>query len=150
MPTTLLIKYKFMKRLLTTLLILFIALQSCKKNNQSPVKLVGTWTWVATYQDAPLSSTNPLTPLNSGVKKYLYFTIKNWSFNQDSVTVGGGNYGTSVVTNAMGQKVNAIHFYNANVGTDSTTYYSINKDTLTFSLDFNGTIGSGSTLYVRQ
>ncbi len=140
-----------MKQILIAFFVVVLFTQSCKKKDAEPDSLIGSWSWVATYIDAPLGTNNPQTPLNTDTTQKLYFNIKYWTFVKDSLnTVSGGNYNTGYVKNLDGRKINSIHYFNSINLTDSTAYYSINKDTLTFSNDFGGTVGSGYTIYTRN
>ena len=140
-----------MKQLLISLLVVAVLIQGCKKKDSEPDSLIGTWAWGATYIDAPLGPNNPQTPANTATKQKLNFNIKYWTFVKDSLnTVSGGNYNIGFFKNIDGRKINSIHYFNSINLTDSTTYYSINKDTLTFSNVYGGTVGSGYTIYIRN
>ena len=137
-------------KLLITIFIVLTTLLACKKNDSNPDSLIGSWRWVATYNDTATGALNPLTPANSGHTQALIYNIKSWTYFYDSVIVAGGTYGLNVTSTNTGKKVNAIHYYNTRVGSDSISYYTIEKDTLTFSNTFIGAVGASSTKYVRQ
>lgn len=130
--------------LLATLAILF----SCKKSNNSAPALTGIWYWNATYNDGAPGPKNPLTPVNSGIIQKLSFTNKDWNLTQNGVIVSKGSYSTFAPGIFLGN-ITEIRYTLAN-NTDSITYYTISSDSLIFSHDYSGTVGSGATFYTRQ
>ncbi len=138
-----------MKQLAGLCLCAVMTVFSCKKSNITPPDLTGTWNWNSTYSDSALGPTNPQTPANSGITKSLSFKNGDWSFTQNGVTVLEGGYSTSVLNSTYGKPANRIQYVRKNQ-TDSVTYYSISGDSLIFSYDLSGTVGSGVTFYIRQ
>jgi hypothetical protein len=135
---------------LSILFFSFATIQSCKKDTMKPADITGNWDWIETSTDAAPGPLNPLTPLNSGVTQSLNFSANSWTLTKNNLPISTGTYRTTIATNTSGQSINSIHFYRTNNSTDSVTYYSINKDALTFSYDYSGTVGSGATNYVRK
>jgi hypothetical protein len=135
------------------LTILFLAItvfMSCKKSNISPPILAGNWNWISTYNDGAPGPLNPLTPINSGIIQSLTFTNTSWILKQNNIIVSSGTYTTSIAKNLSGENINRIGYYKTNSPTDSITYYSITRDTLIFSYDFSGSVGSGVSAYIKN
>jgi hypothetical protein len=122
----------------------------CKKSKISPPILTGKWNWVSTFNDGAPGPLNPLTPINSGMNKSLTFTNIDWDLKINNLIVESGTYTTSIEKNIFGGNINRIGFYKTNSPTDSITYYSISGDTLIFSYDFSGTVGSGASIYIKN
>ncbi len=134
-----------------TMLFLAIVISiSCKKSNMSAPSVVGDWNWISTFNDGAPGPLNPLTPINSGISQSLTFTNTGWVLKINNMIVNSGVYTTSIAENLGGQSINRIGYFKANSATDSITYYSITNDTLTFSYDFSGSVGSGSSTYIRN
>jgi hypothetical protein len=149
LPFDCLIKKHPMNRLKGILLCTLVILFSCNKSNLSAPALTGTWNWNATYNDGAPGPKNPLTPANSGIVQRLNFTGHEWTLSQNSVIISQGTYSTTVTKNNSGKNINQIRYSRMNQ-TDSITYYTLNSKTLSFSYDLSGTVGSGSTLYIKQ
>ena len=135
------------------LTILFFAITAsinCKKSNISPPILAGNWNWVLTFNDGAPGPLNPLTPINSGMIQSLTFTNTSWVLKINSLIVESGTYSTSIAKNLLGESINRIDYHKTNNPTDSITYYSITKDSLIFSYDFSGSVGSGSSTYIKE
>lgn len=140
-----------MKQLLTMSLIAFIFFQSCKKDKISSSNLTGSWTWTWTSTDAAPGPLNPLTPQNSGITQSLNFNENNWVLTKNNLVVSSGTFTTSTEKNiTTGQNISCIHYFKKNNPTDSLKYYLVSKDTLFFSNDLIGIIGSGSNLYIKK
>jgi len=139
-----------MKKKLTILFLAITVFISCKKSNISPPLLVGNWNWISTYNDGAPGPLNPLTPINSGVIQSLTFTNTSWVLKQNNIIVSSGTYTTSIAKNLSGESINRIGYYKTNSPTDSITYYSITRDTLIFSYDFSGSVGSGVSAYIKN
>ncbi len=130
---------------------------SCTKSNSPilPVSIVGKWKWVSTYHDYPLSATNPSTPGNSGIEEYVIFnTNATWKKIQNNVTVDSGTCATGhgfyqPLPTATKYVYDSVKYYNSLQGA-TWDYYSISKDTLTFSGGFAGLYGSDSKTFVKQ
>jgi hypothetical protein len=138
-----------MKLILIPLFCIILISASCKKTGLLPPDIRGGWAWVSTYNDGAPGPLNPLTPANSGMIQSISFTSSNWYFGKNSIEVSSGTYTTSLVVNDQGKTINRINFHHLNSLTDSITYYSISRDTLTFSYDYSGSVGSGVTVYIR-
>jgi hypothetical protein len=139
-----------MKKKLTILFLAITVFISCKKSNISPPLLVGNWNWISTYNDGAPGPLNPLTPINSGVIQSLTFTNTSWVLKQNNIIVSSGTYTTSIAKNLSGESINRIGYYKTNSPTDSITYYSITRDTLIFSYDFSGSVGSSVSAYIKN
>lgn len=141
-----------MKSLFLALLgsVALLLMVSCKKEASSFLAdeaIIGQWGWSVQYTGSPLYT---LTPQNTGINETLvFYEDRNWIIVQNSVIVKSGTYKTSRVTKSNGEQVNAIHYNNSNLDTDSTTYYKIYNDSLIFSNDFGGTVGSGARIYIK-
>jgi hypothetical protein len=142
-------KENFMKKILLVLILVITFSPGCKKTNVLPQSILGGWSWVSTSNDGAPGPLNPLTPLNSGFTQSISFTDTNWFFGKNSVIISSGTYTTSIAKNTLGENINQIHFYHLNSQTDSITYYKISKDSMIFSYDFSGTVGSGASVYIR-
>ena len=146
---------KFMRKLLATLIITSLFAISCRKDTHSyrDYNIIGAWKWTAKYIDAPLSATNPQTPQNTGIDETMTFGSDNrWSVVRNGNTVSNGKYKTFITTNTRGERVNALDFQSEMIGAGAPSYYyyRISNDTLMFSTDLMGTVGSGSSFYSRQ
>jgi hypothetical protein len=130
--------------LVTTVLI------SCRKSNISPPILAGNWNWISTINDGAPGPLNPLTPVNSGETQFLTFTNTSWVLKINNLIIDSGTYTTSIAKNLSGESINRIVYNNINSPTDSITYYSITGDSLVFSYDFSGSVGSGASTYIRK
>jgi hypothetical protein len=133
--------------------ILFLAITvsiSCKKTDISPPVLTGNWNWISTINDGAPGPLNPLTPINSGTTRSLTFANTGWFLKVNNLVVDSGSYTTSIAKNLSGESINRISYDNTNSQTDSITYYSIIKDSLIFSYDFSGSVGSGATVYIKN
>jgi|SRR5580704_11754972 hypothetical protein len=139
-----------MKKKLTILFLAITVFMSCKKSNISPPILAGNWNWISTYNDGAPGPLNPLTPINSGIIQSLTFTNTSWILKQNNIIVSSGTYTTSIAKNLSGENINRIGYYKTNSPTDSITYYSITRDTLIFSYDFSGSVGSGVSAYIKN
>jgi hypothetical protein len=139
-----------MKKVLMILFLAITVFLSCKKSNISPPILVGNWNWISTFNDGAPGPLNPLTPINSGITQFLTFTNATWVLTKNNLVVSSGTYTTSIAQNPLGENINRIGYYKTNNPTDSITYYSIAKDTLIFSYDYNGTAGSGASVYIKN
>ena len=143
------LKWNLMRKKLTIFLAVILII-SCKKSNISPPVLVGNWNWISTFNDGAPGPLNPLTPINSGMTQSLTFTNTGWVLKINNLIVESGTYTTSIAKNLSGESINRIGYYKTNSPTDSITYYSITKDTLIFSYDFSGTVGSGASTYIKN
>jgi hypothetical protein len=135
------------------LILLFFAITAsinCKKSNISPPILVGNWNWELTFNDGAPGPLNPLTPINSGMTQSLTFTNTSWALKINNLMIESGTYTTSIAKNLLGESINRIDYHKTNSPADSITYYSITKDSLIFSYDFSGTVGSGSSTYIKE
>src|SRR5450432_249473 len=139
-----------MKKKLTILFLAITISISCKKSNISPPILVGNWNWISTFNDGAPGPLNPLTPINSGITQSLTFTNTSWVLKINNLIVETGTYTTSIAKNLLGESINRIGYYKTNSPTDSITYYSITRDTLIFSYDLSGTVGSGASAYIKN
>lgn len=121
---------------------------SCKKDS-SQSSLTGQWIWVIQYSNNPAYDS---TPQSTGIQEILMFDNKGiYSLSQNGIVTNTGTYKTTSVEAMSGQKVSAVHYTNTRIS-DSIAYYSLTgkSDTLIFSNDLIGTIGSGARYYSRQ
>lgn len=125
---TILLKYIFF--------VIIFSLVSCKKNSINPLPIAFHWKWIKTYNDAPLSSTNPITPLNSGIQELLIFNSDNtWSDIKNNNLIDSGTYiiGHGVFTNLSNVKFefDSIQYYrNGTQVLGGVDYYQVSNDTL--------------------
>ena|ERR1700759_1733401 len=140
----------FMNKKLTILFFAITASINCKKSNISPPDVAGNWNWRSTYNDGAPGPLNPLTPVNSGMTRSLTFTNTGWLLKINNLMVETGTYTTSIDKNLSGENINRINYHTTNNPADSITYYSITNDSLIFSYDFSGSVGSGSSIYVKE
>ena len=137
---------KYLKNLILFSLLIF---GSCKKDNTSTSgNIVGQWKWTIQYANNPTFNS---TPQSTGIQETLSFTSSHYTVTQNGAVTNAGTYRTSTATGTGGQSVLSILFTNQRI-TDSVTYYSFgnNSDSLFFSYDLIGTVGSGSRHYGRQ
>jgi len=140
---------KTIKSRLILVLCMAAFLPGCKKTGLLPPDIRGGWVWLSTSNDGAPGLLNPLTPSNSGMIQSLSLTDSDWYLSRNSVAVSSGTYTTSLAVNNQGNTINRINFHHANSQTDSISYYAISKDTLIFSYDYSGSVGSGATVYIR-
>ena len=122
-------------------------LLSCHKDHPQPA-ITGQWIWTVQYYDYPVFE----TPQNTGIQEKLSFNNDGtYSVTQNSSVVNSGTYTTGTATNSNGASVLSISYSNSRV-IDSTTYLELqnNNDSLFFSYDLIGTVGSGSRHYGRE
>jgi len=130
-----------------SILIVLISLESCQKASPSAPNISGNWNWFATYYDNILDSTNPRTPQNSNTTELVSFNGNNYTIKKGNQIVASGTYSTNVITNPFGELANCIHYKKGT--SDSITYYEISHDTLCFSNDLGGSVGSSPKWYIR-
>lgn len=127
---------------------LLVTCFSCKKDS-SQSNLVGQWDWIIQCAGNPAYNS---TPQSTGIQEVLSFNNDGiYSLTQNGVATNSGTYKLSTAKNTSGQDVSSIQYTNARV-TDSLAYYELtnNNDSLLFSYDLIGTVGSGSRLYGRE
>ena len=139
-----------MKINLTIFFLAITVIIGCKKSTVSPPVLIGNFNWISTFNDGAPGPLNPLTPINSGITKSLIFTSNTWLLKIKDLAVDSGFYTTSVSKNNLGKSINRIGYYKTNSQSDSVSYYTLTGDTLIFSYDLSGTVGSGSSAYVKR
>jgi hypothetical protein len=141
----------FMKYLKLGFIICFLAFQNCQKNNVSnSADLTGTWNWIFTHTDGAPGPLNPLTPLNSGITQSLTFANGKWRLDQNNTEVSSGSFKISHAISRSGKNIQSIHYFHTANPADSLTYYEIRHDTLVFSYDLSGSVGSIATFYSKQ
>lgn len=105
-----------MKQRMISVLIIFLL--ACKKEHiTKPGSVLGTWRWIYTYEDLPLSATNPLTPQNSGIEELIIFkTDHTWEkITNNTITdsgtfsIGRGSY--TPYTGSAIYQYDSIGFY---------------------------------------
>src|SRR5215210_3134188 len=139
---------KTMRYALITIFILSLTFIACKKDQTENSSLIGTWRWVKQY-----SGGGPVydqTPQSTGInEKVFYNSNKTWSLEQNGTKIKSGTFTTSIITNTRNEKINKIT-YHIN-GRDSIDYFEIiQNNTLRFSNDLTGSVGSGSRFYERE
>ena len=118
---------------------------SCKKDTVQKT-IVGQWTWTIQYANNPANNSTPQSSGNNEI--FLFNANGSYSLTQNNIAVNTGTYKISSATSTNGLKVSSALFTNQRV-TDSVAYYSLNNDSLFFSYDLIGTVGSGSRHYGR-
>jgi hypothetical protein len=147
---------------LSLLLLLFLFLSYCKKNNAIlPTPIIGTWNWFATYADYPLGPNNPMTPQNTGNQEILIFNSdKSWKKFLNNISTDSGIYttGHGAYTPYVGATTfvyDSIVYYKNGVSIGSDPYI-VSHDTLIFSPGSAGEFSSyslpnnGSKWLVKQ
>lgn len=137
-----------MKKIFLFSVFFSLLLYSCKKTSTQP-NIIGTWVWVVTSADNPVYNS---TPLSTGINETLTFTNNGtYSISQNGTITNSGTYKLTTVKGSNGQNVSGVSYSNNRV-TDSVNYYTLtnNNDSLIFSHDLIGTVGSGSKHYGRQ
>ena len=120
---------------------------SCHKDHPQPA-ITGHWIWTVQYYDYPVFD----TPQSTGIQEKLSFNADGtYSVSQNNSIVNSGTYATGTASNPNGTSVLSISYSNSRV-TDSTTYFELknNNDSLFFSHDLIGTVGSGARHYGRE
>ena len=136
-------------KLVTVLLICGLTLFTSCKNNVAQKKIVGEWIWTIQYSDNPAYNS---TPQSTGVRETLSFNRNgDYALTQNGIVTNTGTYRLSTAKSINGQNVSSIYYSNSRL-TDSVAYYLLqnNNDSLIFSHDLIGTVGSGSRHYGRQ
>ena len=134
-------------------LLLIIPLFGCKKDAINPAKdISGTWRWISTYWDLPLSDTNPLTPQNSGINEILVFKEDhNWYKTLNTIKTDSGTYsighGSILQGGAFLFVYDSIVYYRNGLPVDSFPNFDIYK-IRGDSLDFNPYYGSRFSSYM--
>ncbi len=141
-------KTPFMRQLLllTFLTMLYF---SCKKESTPKNNVTGQWIWTINYAGNPAYNS---TPQSTGVNEILTFNSNgNYAITQNGITANAGTYHLSNAKSLSGQNVPGIYYTNSRV-TDSVAYYTLqyNNDSLFFTYDLIGTVGSGARHYGRQ
>ena len=136
-------------KLVTVLLICGLTLFTSCKKNVAQKKIVGEWIWTIQYSDNPAYNS---TPQSTGVRETLSFNRNgDYALTQNGIVTNTGTYRLSTAKSINGQNVSSIYYSNSRL-TDSVAYYLLqnNNDSLIFSHDLIGTVGSGSRHYGRQ
>lgn len=111
--------------------------------------LTGQWVWTIQYTDNPAYNQ---TPQNTGIWETLSFDDRGtYSVTENDAVINTGTYRISDTKSMSGKNIPGVFYTNSRVS-DSVSYYSLvgNNDTLFFSNDLIGTVGSGARYYVRQ
>jgi hypothetical protein len=138
-----------MRKLILPLFLLSVALFSCKKNDTPQQTIAGQWLWTIQYANNPAYNS---TPQSTGINETIAFgTNGTFSLTRNNVIVNTGTYKTSTALSSSGEVIPTVLYTNSRV-TDSVAYYKLvnNSDSLIFSHDFIGTVGSGARYYGRQ
>lgn len=137
-----------MKKFVMAAICTILIFSSCKKEVNSTT-IAGKWIWTIQYSDNPAYNS---TPQSTGIQEIISFSTNGtYSLTQNSIVVNSGTYKTSSATSTGGDKVSSVLYSNNRV-TDSVAYYVITNtnDSLIFSHDLIGTVGSGSRHYGKQ
>lgn len=137
-----------MKYIRTATFLLLVLFNSCKKES-TQTHIIGLWNWTIQYAGNPAYNS---TPLSTGIKETLSFNGNgNYSLAQNGIVTNSGTYRTSNAISTSGQIVMSVLYNNLKVK-DSAAYYLLtnNNDSLIFSHDLIGSVGSGSRHYSRQ
>ena len=130
------------------IIISFLFISSCKKGTGT-LNITGQWIWTIQYANNPSYNS---TPQSTGIQETLSFgTNGTYNATQNNIIVNEGTYRTALAKSTTGSKVSSVLYSNSRV-TDSVAYYltSNNDDSLVFSYDLIGTVGSGSRHYGKQ
>ncbi len=126
---------------------------SCNKDSAAKDSLApsvtGQWAWTIECTDNPAYNS---TPQSKGIAELLSFTeTGSYSVTQNGIVTNSGTYRTSTAKSTSGESVPSILYTNSRVS-DSAAYYTVTEggDTLVFSNDFIGTVGSAARYYSRQ
>jgi len=129
-------------------LLLFCAVFFCSSCSKSKIAadIAGECTWIIQYTNNPSYTS---TPQSSGIAEIMWLnTNSTYSVKQNGNEVNTGTYKVTKKKSSYGGKVPGILFTNSRV-TDSAAYFTLDNDSLFFSNDLIGTIGSGSRHYGR-
>ena len=135
-------------RYLLLLAFLFTLSFSCKKES-TRTNVAGVWIWTISYADNPNYNS---TPQSTGINETLTLNSDGkYALTLNGVASNTGTYHLSISKSTSGENVSTILYTNARV-TDSIAYYTLqsNNDSLFFSHDLVGTVGSGSKHYGRE
>jgi len=117
-----------------------ISFISCSKSSSNSAKSpVGTWRWIDTYYDTPISDSNPKTPANTNKTEILIFNSNN-TFKRimNNVDYDSGNYtyghGTYInLSNTKFDYDSILYFHYGHSSYYGVDYYLYSNDTLFFS-----------------
>jgi hypothetical protein len=112
--------------------------------------LSGDWIWVSTQTDAKPDSTNPATPVNTGIKQQLRFFSNHWYKSVNDVVTDSGTFHTGWKKSDDNEPVKAVYFQRPGIGRDSVECFITYNDTLVFSDMFLGIDGVVTTTWVLQ
>jgi len=138
----------FIMRQLLLLAFLVVLCFSCNKKSLES-NVVGQWIWTIQYANNPAYN---YTPQSTGISEKLSFNSNgSYSTTKNGVIVNSGTYKLSTAKSTRGEDVASIKCTNERVR-DSVAYYMLayNNDSLFFTPDLIGTVGSGSRHYGRQ
>ena len=149
-------------------IIWFLFFFTCSKPDAIKIQpaqdLSGTWRWISTYLDLPLSDTNPMTPQNSGIEEIIVFKKDlTWYKALNSLTTDSGTYsighGSVLRGGAFLFIYDSIAYFRNGYLVDSFPnfdYYKICGDSLDFNPYYGARFASymlphnGRKIWVRQ
>ena len=140
-----------MKYCLVSCFLLLLGFFACKKSDDATAaapSVEGRWAWAQSSNDGAPGPLNPLTPLTAGYYRILTFKGSDWTQSRNDTVTSQGTFTVAMVKNIYGKPVNQIHYYPSNAQ-DYITYYTVANDSLDFSYDLSGTVGSGSELFIK-
>jgi hypothetical protein len=148
-----------MKTIFEVMLLLSImAFVSCKNDvpaghQNTSGSLTGQWQWVATYNDAPLSASNPSTPQNTGINELLVLDSSfYWQDVKNGIISDSGKYNIGHAIRTIGitrYEYDSICYYKNGLPAN-TNYYSLSHDTLLFNPAYAGLIGGSEKIWIRK
>jgi hypothetical protein len=153
-----------MEQLIISFFVLVLVGFGCKKEATTISPMTsGSWNWISTWGDIPESTTNPMTPQNSGIQENLLFNsnfhwkrILNGSpSDSGTFSLGHGSYAPYQGAYTYIYDSIILNYQNGRIMPESqnlrvTNYYRLTKDTLFFCGCFRGLIGAGVTTFVKE
>jgi hypothetical protein len=137
-----------MRSLTVSVILITAFFCSCKKDDTTK-QIMGNWVWTIQYAGNPTYNT---TPFNTGISEILSFNSDgSFKLTQNGLMVNSGKYRTGTARSSNGNTVSAV-LYTDPTTIDSVAYFFLanNNDSLIFSYDLIGSVGSGARDYGRQ
>lgn len=135
---------------ITAILLLVALVTGCSKSNDSfDTRLAGSWEW--TSEQPAIYASSIITPQSTGIQEWLFFrSTGKYEIIRNGITVQEGSYKVSAARTYYNMKVRQIWFNGRSTGSDSSTFYYIDGNKLSFSNDYGGRLGDRIRNYERR
>lgn len=138
-----------MRHLIAIILLTTLSTGCSKSKNSSDTRLVGIWEW--TSEQPAIYASSISTPQSTGIQEWLLFRSgSKYEIIRNGATVQEGSYTVSASRNYYNMKVREIRFNGRSTGADSSTFYYIDGNKLSFSNDYGGSLGDRIRNYERR